>query len=373
MAMRPVLLFLALVVVPASGIELWLRLALWQHASYSNSAAIDIQLAQWRAEAPFDIVFVGDSEVRWGIDPNAVEAGLVDAGGPRRTVFNHGFDGFGMSWWSVLLPRLFNGSAAYPAPHVIALGVQLMERHPYWESPAAVRRDGGCGALQRPVVESGLGIDLALTRACRDGDPLDELAVRLARPLWLTRYRSAVKSLILPPPPSAYLPFNSAKSGAGHRGYEPHRPIAADVAAYEGEFARWLKQFEGNASARAPLPPEYWNEMVASGGFFDRLVAEVRRIGAEPVLFALPTNPVAIDALNRRGDVIRNSALLRAWARDRHETYVDLGLLDDVDRHEYFSDMRHLSDAGAVDYSRRLGRALAAMPGFRRAIAAPAP
>jgi hypothetical protein len=98
--------------------------------------------------------------------------------------------------------------------------------------------------------------------------------------------------------------------------------------------------------------------MVAPGGYFDELNEIVTRSGRRLALFALPTNPAVIDTFGRRGDYARNTKLLAQWAQRNHVTYVDLGLQDRPDANDYFSDMRHLSGVGALDYSRKLGQAL---------------
>ncbi|MGH8609965.1 MAG: hypothetical protein ACREX9_21910, partial [Gammaproteobacteria bacterium] len=248
----------------------------------------------------------------------------------------------------------------------VALGVQLIERHEVWDHFEDARKGQNCGALQRPVLTSSFGADLGLDVICRGRQtPLDSLAKAVAQHFWLLRYRSAVKSLLVPGISDSRLQFNSAKIGYGFRGFEPHATIAARPNEFEEEFARWRKQFEGRPEAFDPLPHKIWEQMVGNGGFFDKMVEGIRSVGAEPIFFALPTNPRVIDTFRRRADYSRNSALLARWSADRSVIFIDLGIQDRGDAAQYFSDVRHLSYVGAENFSRRLGRAIAAHPLLR--------
>lgn len=350
--------------LPLTISEIWLRDNLWKYASYTNSAAIDQQLLEWNSRPTWDIVFIGDSEVRWGINPIAFESGLLAQGKQGLSAFNHGFDGFGGSWWSVLLPKVLRSAPNTHSVKYVAIGVQMAGHEAFWSDTSHTYLSGNCGDLQRPVLTSSFGIDLSLDEICRPGvGLLDKFVNEIVSPLWLIRYRSAIKSIILPGT-SDRLTFNSAKNGEGFRGFEPHAPIAANLGNFESEFYRWRKQFEGHPEALAPLLPEVWDRMVGYGGYFDRMSDLVRSRGAEPIFFALPTNPLVIDYLHRRQDYLRNSDLLLNWAKNRGIIAIDLGIQDRKDADIYFSDMRHLSEIGAADFSSKLAVKIANHPRF---------
>ena len=349
-------IFLALaccVALFAAG-EAWLHRNLFRHVSYSNSESIDAQLRDRDAGGAWKLMFVGDSEVRWGIDPEQVDGAFRDAGMPMLS-FNHAFDGFGASWWPALLPRVLQAPALRDVESVV-VGVQLID------ALSAVRPETAqCGALQRPVLSSPFGIDLGLDGMCNRRSWDAQLGRDLFRPAWTVRYASAVRSLLLPDAlfvGSVQLRFNSRTAGPPHRGFQPHRSIADDAAIFDSEFAQWKAQWTPERDFQ-PLPPQAWEALVQEGGFFDQLLQATRGSGRKLVLFALPTNPLVIDTFRRRGDYARNSALLTQWAARRGVVFVDLGLQDRPDADRYFSDMRHLSGVGAKDYSRRLGAALA--------------
>jgi hypothetical protein len=283
--------------------------------------------------------------------------------------FNHAFDGFGASWWPVLLPRILQADSVQ-AVETVVVGVQLTD---------ALRAMGNtgedCGALQRPVLTSAFAVDIGADGMCSRRSWDAKLGRELFGFLWTVRYAPAVRSYVLPDAAFKYpqLQFNSRKAAPPRRGFQPHRSIADDAALFDSEFAQWKAQWTPERDFQ-PLPPQVWDALVAEGGFFDQLLQAMRGSGRKLALFALPTNPLAIDTFQRRDNYARNSVLLAKWAARRGVVFVDLGLQDRADADRYFSDMRHLSGSGAKDYSRRLGAALARaqQTGPLTAVAAPA-
>lgn len=347
----------ALVLVACVGVtlaaEAWLRGNLFKHVSYSNSESIDVQLRDRDRDGPWSVLFVGDSEVRWGVDPENFDRGMAEGGTASRS-FNHAFDGFGASWWTVLLPRVLQ-SPALADVKTVAIGVQMTEAHRVL-TPTREH----CGALQRPVLTSAFGIDNGLDGLCQSRTWDSQLGRQMFAPLWSVRYASAVRTLLMPEAVSVTpkLQFNSRKAGDPVRGFQPHRSIAQDEKDAYAEFDRWKAQFNPERDFK-PLPPHAWEQMVAAGGFFDEVNSTVTRSGRRLVLFALPTNPWVIDTFQRRDDYVRNSRLLTQWAANTGVVFIDLGIQDRPDAALFFSDMRHLSGQGAADFSFRLGRAFA--------------
>jgi hypothetical protein len=331
-------------------LESGLRTALFHHASYSNSESIDAQLAERDASPHWNILLVGDSETRWGIHPQEIDEAFRRAG-VEAHAFNHAFDGFGASWWPVLLPPLLQHPSLEHVK-IVALGVQMIDAH------QVIGQRTQCGALQEPVLTSAVGEDHGLRALCRSESWDTALGNRLFSWLWTVRYASAIKSLLLPTPllPQTPLRFNSRKSGEPFHGFEPHYAIAHDRGSYAEEFRRWKAQY--NERDFQPLAAEIWMSLTSAGGFFDRLLNTVNREGRGLVLFAAPTNPVVIDTFGRRADYETNSFLLRQWAVARRVPFLDLGIQDVGSPDSYFSDMRHLSGEGARLFSRQLGKAL---------------
>ena len=251
----------------------------------------------------------------------------------------------------------------------MALGVQMVGVHRFWDDVIEARKSPQCGDLQRPVLTSGSGIDLGLASICKGrSDSLTSLVGGIGDKLWLIRYRSVVKSLILPGGYGRVLPFNSAKRGDGFRGYVGYRPIEENPSEFETQFVRWRHQFDGYAEA--VMLGRCLRKLGSVWGNTEdmpivwQIVFET--LGWSRSFFALPTNPLAIDTFGRRGDYVRNSKLLSKWVAGRSVIFVDLGLLDRSDAYQYFSDMRHLSYIGAKDFSRRLAVAIASTPRFQK-------
>jgi hypothetical protein len=347
-----VLLALVLCLALLGGAEWWLRGNLFKHVSYSNSESIDAQLRARQEGAPWDLMFVGDSEVRWGIDPAAIDAAF-QAEGIQVKSFNHAFDGFGASWWPRLLPSLLK-EPSLDGVKTVVVGVQLIDLH------RVVSQSGeDCGSLQRPVLTSPFATDIGAGALCRTRSWDAQLGRDLFSPLWTVRYSSSVRSLLLPAAFSRTgLQFNSRKLEDPFRGFQAHRTIAQDQSIYAAELRQWKAQFKPERDFK-PLPQGAWTKLVAPGGFFDELQRSVEGSGRKLALFALPTNPEVIDTFGRREDYAVNSRLLAQWAAARGVPYVDGGINDRPDAGEFFSDMRHLSGTGARIYSRQLGQALA--------------
>lgn len=348
--MRKIILTLIVCVIALMLGEIVLRSILFNSVSYSNSESIDKQLEERNAYSHWNILFIGDSETRWGINPEVVDAEFSAAGLHARS-FNHAFDGFGASWWPRLLPNLLAEPALKNVQYVV-VGVQMIDVH------RQIRASGeDCGALQKPVLTSPFAKDLAVDALCQDQSWDARLADELFDKFWFVRHASSVRSLMLPDFRSAsqQLRFNSRKSGEPVRGFEPHRSIAEDKESFESEFARWKAQYNSELDFR-PLPEGAWSKLTAQGEFFDQLNATVREQGRSMVLFALPTNPLLIDTFKRRADYLKNSNLLHVWAKKNGVVFIDMGMQDVAEPEIYFSDMRHLSGEGARQYSIRLGQ-----------------
>lgn len=350
--MREILIALLLCVGILTGVEIALHRILFTHVSYSNSESVDRQLEERNTADDWNVLFIGNSETRWGIDPFEIDAAFFRHGIAGRS-FNHAFDGFGPSWWSVLLPPLLRHPSLKNV-RIVVLGVQMIDAH------RNIQLSGqDCGALQRPVLMSAFAADLGVDRLCRKESWDATLSRKIFSGLWTVRYASAVRALLLPNAifGEGHLKLNSRKEGDSYRGFESHRSIAQDLKTYPDEVVRWKAQ--NKQRDFKPLPHGTWQAITGPTGFFCEFHRIVRASGRKLALFALPTNPVVIDTLERRDDYRRNAELLRRWAAEWNVLFVDFGI-QDVDRPtEFFSDVRHLSGTGARSYSRRLGEALA--------------
>lgn len=351
--LRRLLLTLILCLAALAAIEICLRAYLFDHVSYSNSASIDAQLRSRAQEVGWTHLFVGDSEVRWGIDPAAMDQGLHEGGLSARS-FNHAFDGFGATWWLKLLPQMLADPSLAEVKTVV-VGIQLIDIHRVMSGSVQ-----NCGALQKPVLTSPFAVDLRLDRLCNSRSWDAQLGRDLFNWLWIVRYAPAVRSAVLPKAftPPVGLAFNSRSMGSPYRGFQPHHPIERDKADYAKELERWKAHYVPERDFR-PMPAGAWQEFVHKDGFFDELHKVVTNSGRQLALFALPTNPEIIDIYQRRQDYAANSGMLAGWARKNSVPYVDLGLHDRVDATLFYSDMRHLSGMGASIYSHQLGLALA--------------
>lgn len=358
---KSILLILVSLIILAC-FEAWLRSNLFKYTSYSNSESIDAQLKSRDTSNEWNVLFIGDSETRWGINPSEIDAAF-ERNGVKVSSFNHAFDGFGASWWSRLLTKILTAPALENV-EVVVIGIQMIDGYRVIQATGE-----DCGALQKPVLTSPFAIDAGIDSLCGTTTWDAKIGRSLFDGLWMARYSSTVHSLLMPDfmENTNSLQFNSRKEGISYRGFEPHRSISADPLEYNQEFERWKAQYIPERHF-IPLPPQLWAELTAESGFFDQLKAIVDSTGRQVVLFALPTNPVVIDTFNRREDYYRNSRLLNDWATKRGVIFVDLGIQDVKEPEIFFSDMRHLSGEGAKNFSARLGAALAANVLFNTSI-----
>jgi hypothetical protein len=350
--MRDAFIAFLLCVAVLAGTEVFLHDALFNKVSYSNSESIDHQLRERNAADDWDILFIGNSETRWGIDPAMIDAAFLRHGIVEKS-FNHAFDGFGPSWWPLLLPPILKHPSLRNV-RVVVLGVQMINEEHVIRPLEQERSE-----LQRPVLMSPFAIDLGVEELFRKESWDATLSRKLFSGLWAVRYSSAVRTLLFPTAlyGTEQVKFRPRRQGESYHGFEPHMSI--DLDQYPLQLANWKAQFNEKQDFK-PLPPDIWKAMTGNSGFFDELCRIVRSSGKELVLFALPTNPVIIDTFRRRENYHRNADLLRRWAAERNVLFVDFGIQDVQNPTEFFSDVRHLSAAGARSFSWRLGESLAA-------------
>lgn len=333
-------------------IELFLRYKLFEVVSYSNSESIDKQIFDRNKRTDWDILFVGDSETRWGINPKIVEREFSKKGIDAK-VFNHAFDGFGASWWKKIIPNFLDLSSLKNVKFLV-LGIQLIDAH---RNIADNGED--CGDLQKPVLTSAMAYDLNLNNICGLEKWDAKLGKKIFNLIWLVKYSSSIRSLIMPNfvTDDPNLKFNSRIKNQPINGFQSHRSISEDMDIFQSEFDRWKSQYDPEKDFK-PLDQNIWPNLLSRESFFDQLKEELDRRGVTLVLYALPTNPLLIDTFKRQEDYDRNSSLLQEWANQKNLIYIDLGRMDVDNPYDYFADMRHLSYLGADDYSQKIGEVL---------------
>ncbi len=357
-----------LIALPFLALEVWVRTQLFQHVSYSNSRSLDATWKALNAQRDWNVLYIGDSEVRWGFDPGAADGELANAGLKSRG-FNLGIDGFSGPLSAVILGHI-GLKQRFPALKVAVIGTQLIETHR--PRPIARHGDLDCdGALQRPIFESPMAKDLGFAALCRKPHwttavvgPLESLSAVL-------RYRQALRSWLLERFEQPRKPIGMNSNSLAHQtnGFQPHKPIREDRRNFEQAWTARQRDVAANPQLRAPLDPKAWRELVSPGGYFDRWAELFRTHGVLPVFVALPTNPVLIDLKKRRPEYARNSATLKAWAARRDDVmFIDLGIKDSYEAEGDFADFRHLSIHGAKRFSRELGARLAADPLVQKAL-----
>jgi hypothetical protein len=357
------------ILVPFLALEVWTRARLFDHVSYSNSRSLDASWKALNAARDWSIVYIGDSEVRWGFDPDPVDQALARAGLKARG-FNMAIDGFSGALSQTMM-RYLDLPRRMPALKVAVIGTQMIEAQR--DRPILRYGDMGCdGALQKPVFNSPMARDLGFDHLCLTPH-WTNFPVRSAETVSaVMRHRRALRAHLVSwseePPKS--IAFNSTALEHRANGFQPNKPVREARRNHELAWENRKQQVARTPSMRGPLDPAAWPRLIAPGGYFDRWAEAFRSRGILPVMVALPTNPVLIDLQERRGEYARNVELLRQWERRRGDVvFLDLGIKDNYDAEGDYSDFRHLSIHGAEKFSRELGDALAAHPLVKAALA----
>lgn len=358
---RKALVVFALILVPFAALELFIRDRLFDYTSYTNSDALDRVIADFQAKPAEEwrIVFLGDSEVRWGVDPAEIEAAFGDIG-VEAAAMNFAVDGFS-SGWMLLLAEVMELRARMPNLKVVAYGVQMVETHNLSSPDRVCENLDQAGAFQYSVFKSAFARDWDLLAHCRRRSDLAAWTVRKAENAFaFVRFRRELRSLVFGRAADAAVVsgLQSTALPTSYNGYQPHIP-AKDNKTYEQDKQRRYEALRPDGAAPPKLSDGAWEKLVEPDGYFDSLRAPFEAEGIEVVFFALPTNPWLIDAKDRREDYQRNSEMLKEYAARTGVTFIDLGIKDEYDPLLDFSDFRHLSQSGAEKFSAELGGAMA--------------
>lgn len=351
------LVIVAGILVPLALGEWYVRSSLFDKVSYTNSISLDSQLESIRSGGDWNTLFIGSSEVRWGISPADFDRAANEVFAEEQSAvrsFNFGIDGFSPGLAYRVLEQL-PVKTLFPELSVVIVGVNLAETNYISDSGY---QPGACGALQKPVLTSAFGRDYDLTNICTE----DSFGARVSAVFehsGVMRHRQSLRDALLGRSTADFIPMQS--NGLPHQpdGFQPHLSLAESRANFQSSWDRVLLEKEEYPERFAPLAADVWEGIVNDHQFFDRWVALGEQVGVKVVFFALPTSPMFYEAYERRDNYTHNSALLRDWSKATGGHFLDLGIQDQLDVEHHYSDHRHLSQYGAPEYSARLGHAYA--------------
>ena len=362
---RQMLFVLVGVVVPFFALEWFVEERLFEEVSYSNSLNLDHQLASLDRTSDWDVVFVGSSEVRWGISPDDFDDGFRQASGIDVSSFNFGIDGFSPGLiYRVLQDVSFRD--LFPEAEILFVGVNLAESN-YLANEGY--QPGACGALQAPVLTSAFGRDHGLDAYCIDKAPVAELVNPVLDLSGTIRHRRSLREYVLSRQDSDFIPRQSNALEYEDNGFQPHKSIEESRRNFQSSWDRRLEEKSRHPDRFEPLPPDMWPGIIGSHGFFRRWQELGEDLEVEIVFFALPTSPMFYQLYDRRDDYERNSRLIAEWAEENGALFIDLGIPDDLELEHHYSDFRHLSRYGAPVFSERLGLAAGSIPEIEAALA----
>jgi len=361
---RPWLWVGLLLFLPLLLLELWtgkwrslpLDKSLFNYVSYTNSRNMDPQIAYFEARQDWEFVAIGSSEVRWGIDPNQIEAAIASQS-INTHGFNLGLDGFNISLYKAILPGL-NLPQRLPKLRVVLIGINLIETQRLL--PENFDQGFSCdGILSRSVLTSAFAKDYGLYHLCNTLAWPTPLVAAIEKVSATIRYRQALRTLLLGYSRDSDI-IHVASNGIEQfaNGFFAHASIQAQPE--EANIDQFLAEKKESPQKFKPLPQEDWPALLANNGFYNQVASYFHARKVLPVFFALPTNPLMIDTMNRRPDYERNSQLFQAWAiaQSQPTIFIDQGIQDDYNGLLDYSDYRHLSQSGALKFSRELGEQL---------------
>lgn len=344
-------------VLPLLFIEIWVSQDLFNHVSYTNSQNMDPQIKYFEGRNDWEFVAFGSSEVKWGIQPTQIEKALA-AKDISASGFNLGFDGFNENFYLSILPFL-KLPQRLTKFHLALIGINLIEEKQIL--PSNFDEGYPCdGILQRAVLKSAFAKDYDLYHLCNSTSRKQALVEPIENLSQIVRYRQSLRSLILGNTRSQdFIGTISNNLKQYSNGFHAHKSAKDNKDEVEVDYERFLAQEKTHPHLFQPMKSDAWSNLLQPDGFFERWANYFTKNQVLPVFFALPTNPLMIDAQRRREDYQRNSKLMKDWAKKNNVLFIDLGLLDNYDKSIDYSDHRHLSGFGGERYSYELGKALA--------------
>lgn len=344
-------------ILPLLLVEIWLSQDLFNHVSYTNSQNMDPQIKYFEGRNDWEFVAFGSSEVKWGIQPTQIEKALATKD-ISTSGFNLGFDGFNENFYLSILPFL-KLPQRLTKFHLALIGINLIEEKQIL--PSSFDEGYPCdGILQRAILKSAFAKDYGLYHLCNSTSwkqPLIEPIENLSQ---IVRYRQNLRSLILGNARSQnFIGTISNNLKQYPNGFHAHKSAKDNKDEVKVDYERFLAQEKTHPQLFKPMKSDAWSNLLKPDGFFERWANYFTDNHVLPVFFALPTNPLMIDAQRRREDYQYNSKLMKDWAKKNNVVFIDLGILDNYDQLIDYSDHRHLSGVGGERYSYELGKALA--------------
>lgn len=320
---------------------------------YSNNHHLDYKL-EFLREGGWQMLALGSSEVHWGFDPDSFEKEILASQNTAPKTFNLGIDGFTLSIYRYLLEGLNFGKGPLKEVKWVLIGLNLTEVATLM--PANADEGFSCqrmGVLQVPVFLSSFGWDQELVKLCQKSSISNLSWQQIAKISALFRYRSSWRDYVFH---TNLRNLDLADLHMTERGWFFRKGMTA--LEMNAEFEHYLKERPTSPHTFQPEAETQLRAQVADGGFYDYWVGFFKSRGIVPIFYALPTNPRMIEIQGRQDNYRFMTNLMKDWAKTRHVIYVDLGLDHGFDANKDYADRRHLSETGAVKFSKKLAQAL---------------
>jgi hypothetical protein len=325
-------------IVPLIAIELCFHFSQRGILSETNVDIFDQKVKLFRSVDKVDAIFIGSSEVLWGIDPQAFN----EAAGGNYTSFNWGLNGMVSSRYLRLLPYLDQYVGLTSKAKHVFIGINFRE-----DSQPLPTKGEDCetmGDLEKPVFFSPFAVDTNLKPNVCKQSLRQQLIAPFEKALAVVRYRSELREILfhgVKIPTLDSLNLTTA-------GFHYRLPLKDD----EKELnltEEWFKDPKNKAKLSTKV-----QDLISAEGTYTKLLEYFKNKGVQVTFFVDGTNPRQLKFWDAEENFASDSKVIAEWANSNGASLIDLGILNHFDPLADFADRRHLSSRGAKKFSSQI-------------------
>ncbi len=322
-------------IIPLVAIELCFQYSHRGILSDTNVDIFDQKIRLFRSIEKVDAIFIGSSEVLWGVDPQAFN----ESTGGSYTSFNWGLNGMVSSRYLRLLPYLDEYVGLTSKAKHVFIGINFRE-----DSKPLPPKDEDCdalGDLEKPVYFSPFAVETNLKHEVCKQSVRQQLISPFEKALAIVRYRSELREILFHGIKRATLDsLNLTTSGFHYR-----LPLKDD----EKELKlteEWFKDAKNKTKLSTKV-----QDLISPEGTYSKLLQYFKSKGVQVTFFVDGTNPRQLKFWDAEENFASDSKIIAEWASSNGASLIDLGILNHYDPLADFADRRHLSSSGAKKFS----------------------
>lgn len=338
--MKFFLFILIFIIVPTFFIESNLKSALFKKVKYTNvnefDAKIDLySLNEWNA------LFIGSSEVHWGISPTQFEKALDNE---QTKSFNFGLNGMTIDRYFRIFPYLNKTIFNRKQIKTIFIGLNLTEPRTLNEGKLDCNR---LGSFEKPIYLSSFAKDSNLYYDLCDLKWTAQMLEPIEKFSHIFRYRQSIREYIFRRQKNTDI----SKLHLTEKGFHYRKSLKDDT----NELELTKKWFSDIRNYRDDSGYNI-NEILKPDGLLSKFIQKIQKFNIKVVLFNNPTNPKLIKLSNGHLNFSKNYKKISEWAKQNNTVFLDVKEVREFDSLKDFADRRHLSETGAKKFSLLLGK-----------------